>query len=169
MGNEMNAFLQFAHDTWLGDYTRHNSWVYTLGLVLHFIGLCLFMGGMLVIDLRILGVIRRVPIGAVLALLPVAIVGFVLNLLTGVMFFCFDSFGFWRNPAFKIKMVLVLLAGLNALWFTVAEHRRLAATPSDFDTGRLAKFSAAASLFMWFSVILFGRLIVAFQGSDKLF
>ena len=165
----MKAFLQFAHDTWLGDYTRHNSWLFTLGLVLHFIGLCLLMGGMLVIDLRILGLIRRVPIGAVLALLPVAILGFVLNLLTGIMFFCFDSFGYWRNPAFKIKMALVLLAGLNALWFTLAEHRRLAATPSGFDANGITKLSAAASLLIWFSVILFGRLIVAFQGSSNLF
>jgi hypothetical protein len=165
----MHAFLQFAHDTWLGDYTRHNSWVYTFGLVLHFIGLCLLMGGMLVIDLRILGLVKRVPIGAVLKLLPVAIFGFALNLATGMMFFCFDSFGFWRNPAFKIKMMLVLLAGLNALWFTLAEHRRLVATPSGFDTDAMTKFSAAASLFIWFSVILFGRLIVAFQGSSNLF
>jgi hypothetical protein len=165
----MKAFLQFAHDTWLGDYTRQNSWLFTLGLVIHFIGLCLLMGGMLVIDLRILGLIRRVPIQAVLALLPMAIVGFVLNLLTGIMFFCFDSFGYWRNPAFKIKMVLVLVAGLNALWFTLAEHRRLAATPGGFSTGALTKFSAAASLLLWFGVILFGRLIVAFQGSDSFF
>ena len=165
----MNAFLQFAHDTWLGDYTRNNSWVYTLGLVLHFIGLCLLMGGMLVIDLRLLGLIKRVPIRAVLALLPVAIAGFLLNLLTGIMFFCFDSFGFWRNPAFKLKMALVLIAGLNALWFTLAEQRRLVATPSGFDTSVITKVSAAASLLLWFSVILFGRLIVAFQGSDSLF
>jgi hypothetical protein len=165
----MNALLQFAHDTWLGDYTRQNSWVYTFGLVLHFIGLCLLMGGMLVIDLRILGLIKRVPIGAVLKLLPVAIFGFGLNLATGIMFFCFDSFGFWRNPAFKIKMVLVLLAGLNALWFTLVEHRRLADTASGFDTNAITKLSAAASLFIWFSVILFGRLIVAFQGSSNLF
>jgi hypothetical protein len=165
----MKAFLQFAHDTWLGDYTRQNSWLFTLGLVIHFVGLCLLMGGMLVIDLRILGLIRRVPIRAVLALLPMAIVGFVLNLLTGIMFFCFDSFGYWRNPAFKIKMVLVLVAGLNALWFTLAEHRRLAATPGGFNAGGLTKFSAAASLLLWFGVILFGRLIVAFQGSENLF
>jgi len=165
----MNAFLQFAHDTSLGEFTRQNSWLFTLGLVLHFIGLCLLMGGMLAIDLRILGLIKRVPIGAVLALLPVAIVGFVLNLLTGIMFFCFDSFGYWSNPAFKLKMGLVLLAGLNALWFTLAAHRRLAATPSGFDTNAITKVSAAASLFIWFSVIFFGRMIVAFQGSSSLF
>jgi hypothetical protein len=169
MANDMKALLQFAHDTWLGDYTRHNSWLFTLGLVLHFIGLCLLMGGMLVIDLRILGLAKRVPIGSVLAVLPVAIVGFVLNLLTGIMFFCFDPFGYWRNPAFNIKMALILIAGLNALWFTFTEHRRLAATRGGFNTSGAAKLSAAASLFLWFSVILFGRLIVAFQGSSSLF
>jgi hypothetical protein len=163
----MHAFLQAAHDTWLGEVTRQNSSLYTFGLILHFVGLCLLMGAMLMIDLRMLGVGRRMPIGAVLALLPFAIAGFVLNLLTGVMFFCFDSFGFWGNPAFKLKMVLVLLAGLNALAFTFTSHRRLAATGPDYDAGPIVKVSAAVSLLLWFGVILFGRLIVAFQGSSN--
>ena len=165
----MNGFLQAAHDTWLGDIARQNSSLFTFGLVIHFIGLGMLMGAMLAIDLRLLGIAKRIPIGAVLSLLPVALVGFALNLLTGVMFFCFDSFGYWRNPAFKIKLVLILIAGLNALWFTLAEHKKLAATGSDFEVAPVGKFSAGLSLFVWFAVILFGRLIVAFQGSSDLF
>jgi hypothetical protein len=161
----MHPVLQAIHDTWLGDVTRQNSWLFTLGLVLHFIGLCLLLGGMLVIDLRLLGVAKRMPIGGALSLLPIAIVGFAINLLTGIMFFCFDPFGYWGNPAFKLKMALVLIAGLNAIVFTVTSHRRLAATPDEYSTSVPVRVSAAASLLLWFGVILFGRLIVAFQGS----
>jgi hypothetical protein len=165
----MHDFLQAVHDTWLGEVTRSYAPLFTTGLVLHFIGLCMLLGAMLVIDLRLLGVIRGVPIRAVLALLPVAIAGFVINLLTGIMFFCFDPFGYWGNPAFKIKMSLVMIAGLNALWFTFTEHRRLATTDGDYQTHIATKISAGVSLFLWFTVILFGRLIVAFQGSPDLF
>src|SRR5262245_39968106 len=163
----MHPVLQAIHDTWLGEVTPDTSWLFTLGLVLHFIGLCVLLGAMLVIDLRLLGVARRIPIGGALSLLPLAIGGFVLNLATGIMFFCFDPFGYWSNPAFKLKMLLVLIAGLNALVFTFTSHRRLSATPVEYDASALAKLSAGASLVLWFGVILFGRLIVAFQGSTS--
>ena len=162
----MHSFLQAAHDTWLGEMTRQNSSLFTFGLIFHFIGLCLLLGAMLVIDLRLLGVGKRMPIGAALSLLPIAIIGFTVNLLTGIMFFCFDPFGYWGNPAFKLKMLLILLAGLNALIFTFGSHRKLAAAVADYDAGAAIKWSAAASLTLWFAVILFGRLIVAFQGSS---
>lgn len=165
----MHAFLQAAHDTWLGTFARSNGYLFTIGLVIHFIGLCLLLGVMLVIDLRILGLGKRAPIGAVLSLIPYAILGFGLNLATGIIFFCFDPFGYWGNPAFKIKLCLLLAAGLNAAWFTFGEHRALVATTSGHDAPAFAKASAGLSLFLWFAIILFGRLIVAFQNSPDLF
>ncbi len=164
----MQSFLQVAHDTWLGEYTRTHAWAFTTGLVVHFIGLCLLLGAMLVIDLRLLGLGRSVPVRAVFQLLPVAIAGFAINLLTGVVFFVFDPFGYWLNPAFKIKMVLILVAGLNALVFTLVEQPK-ALSEEGQGVGVLTRISAGMSLFVWFAVILFGRLIVAFQGSPDLF
>lgn len=165
----MGGFLQFTHDTWLGQFAREFAPVFTTCLVIHFVGLCLLLGAMMVIDLRILGVGKQIPISAALKLLPVAIGAFIVNLLTGIVFFCFDPFGYWENPAFRIKLVLLAVAGLNALLFTFVEHRKLAATEAGHDAPALAKASAALSLFVWFAVILFGRLIVAFQGSPDLF
>lgn len=70
-------------------------------------------------------------------------------------------------------MVLILIAGINALLFTAGSHRRLAAHPSSGvgseagpEAGGLLKMSAALSLALWFGTILLGRLIVAFQGSS---
>lgn len=165
----MQGVLQAAHDTWLGEYARAHAWVFTTGLLLHFVGLCVLLGAMLVVDLRILGVGRAAPIRAVMPLLPVAIAGFGLNLATGVVFFVFDPFGYWENPGFRIKLALLALAGLNALAFALFAHRGLLATPAGHDAGAVAKASAALSLLLWFAVILFGRLIVAFQGSPDLF
>jgi hypothetical protein len=158
-------FFHWAHDTWLGQFVRASSWVYTAGLMVHFTGLALLMGAMLLIDLRLLGVERSIPPGAVLKFLPVAIIGFCLNLATGIMFFCFDPARFGLNPAFQVKMLLILLAGLNAIWFSLAEHRHLVHAPGDLHTPINVKISAGLSLFFWFGVIVAGRLIVAFGNS----
>jgi hypothetical protein len=165
----MHTFLHWAHDTWLGEAARRLPWVFTTGLVIHFIGLSLLLGAMLVVDLRLLGFPRQMPIAAAFKFLPIALLGFVLNLLTGITFFTFDPFGYWRNPAFKIKMVLVLIAGLNALYFTIAEYREIVILPPEHRISNSIKLSAFFSLALWFSVIVFGRLIVAFQGSPDLF
>jgi hypothetical protein len=156
-------FFAFAHDTWLGQIARDSSYVYTIGLVVHFTGLALLMGAMLVIDLTLLGLAPTIPPGAALKLLPVAIIGFVLNLLTGITFFCFDPERFGLNPAFQVKMLLVLAAGLNALWFTFAEHREVARSAAGAPLPLKVKISASLSLLLWFGVIVAGRMIVAFQ------
>ena len=161
--------LMWFHDTWLGDIARQKPWLFTTGLVTHFVGFCLLIGAMLVVDLRLLGFFKEIPIRATYRLLPVAIVGFLLNLATGFMFFCFDPVNYWENPAFRVKLALLLVAGLNALWFLIVEQRRSAAEPDDAQAGLAAKLSAGGSLLIWFTVILFGRLIVAFQGSSDLF
>jgi hypothetical protein len=152
-----------AHDTWLGEFARSNPYVYTIGLVVHFTGLALLMGAMLLIDITLLGLARTIPPGAALKLLPLAILGFCLNLLTGVMFFCFDPERFGLNPAFQVKMLLVLLAGLNALWFTLTEHREISRLPAGAPLALKVRVSAALSLTLWFGVIVAGRMIVAYQ------
>ncbi len=156
-------FFALAHDTWLGQVARDNAYIYTIGLIVHFTGLSLLMGAMLVIDLTLVGIARTIPPGAALKLLPVAIIGFVLNLLTGIMFFCFDPERFGLNPAFQVKMLLVLVAGANALWFTFAEHRQVAQLAAGARLPLMVRVSASLSLLLWFGVIVAGRMIVAFQ------
>lgn len=161
--------LMWFHASWLGEFMRQSSWIFTAGLVIHFIGICLVVGAMLVVDLRLLGFARQMPIPAALDLLPVALVGFSLNAITGFAFFCFDPVLYWQNPAFKVKLVLLTLSGLNALAFTIWEHRRYQRGPDDLAPTVLTRMSAGLSLTLWLTIILFGRLIVAFQGSSSFF
>src|SRR5689334_19069811 len=86
-------------------------------------GLSMLFGALLVVDLRLLGFMRSVPMRAALAFLPSAIIGFTINLLTGIEFFVNDPFMYWRNPAFRLKMFLILVGGFNALIFTLMEYR----------------------------------------------
>ncbi len=88
------------------------------------------------------------------------------NLITGITMVSVRCHGLLAEPGFKIKMALLLLAGLNALWFTVAEHRHVLSLPSDRKTSVLVRTSAALSLLVWFGVIYWGRMIVAFLASS---
>ncbi len=158
-------FLHWLNDSRLGVITREYHYVFTACLVLHFIGLSLLLGGMLIVDLRLLGFPRQLPIAAAMKFLPVAIIGFLINLCTGVTMVSFDSIDYWLNPAFRVKMALLLLSGLNALWFTLVEHRQVLSQPSDQRTTIAVRASAGLSLFLWFAIIFWGRMIVAFQSS----
>src|SRR3977135_2601944 len=131
--------LHWIRDTWLGATVRESRWIFASGEILHFIGLSLLVGGILIVDLRLLGIIRRIPVRAALAFLPFVIAGFVINLLTGIVFFAADPYMYWPNPAFKLKMFLILLAGLNAIVFTVWRQRLALRLPGEPGRGLFAR------------------------------
>src|ERR1700722_19547422 len=76
---------------------------------------------------------------------------------------------YWPNPAFKLRLFLILLGGLNALLFTVMEHRHVLVMGDDEDTGTFTKVTAGLSLGLWLCVILLGRLLPTFEGSTSFF
>src|SRR3954470_391962 len=98
--------LHWIKDTSLGVAVRQSRWMFAAGETFHFIGLSMMVGGLLIVDLRLLGFVRRVPIRAALPVLPFVLVGFAINLATGIEFFAADPFMYWPSPAFKLKMAL---------------------------------------------------------------
>ena len=148
--------LHWIRETWLGATVRQSRWIFATGETLHFIGLSLLVGGILIVDLRLLGFLRRIPIRAALAFLPFVIAGFLINLATGIVFFSADPMMYWPNPAFKLKMFLILVAGLNALVFTFMEHRHALMLGPDETAGTVAKVTAGLSLGLWLGVLLLG-------------
>ena len=161
--------LHWIKELPFGAAVRESRWLFAMGETFHFIGLCLLVGGLLVVDLRLLGFIRRVPMRAALAFLPFTIVGFLINLATGIEFFVTDPFMYWPNPAFRLKMFLIVLAGLNALVFTVMQHRHMLVLGDDKNMSAYVKLTAGLSLGLWLSVLLLGRLLPAFEGSTSFF
>jgi hypothetical protein len=99
----------------------------------------------------------RVPIRAFTQFIPVSFVGFVINFITGVLFLFSDPFRYYPNMAFRLKMLAVLLAGLNVVWFKFAAEAELAAGATD--ASATVKFIAGASLVLWTAVIVLGRMI----------
>lgn len=143
----------------LNHWVMGTNWVWPAFETLHFFGLCLLLGGLLVIDLRLIGFVKNVSLRLTHALLPMVVIGFTINFLTGMMFYIGDPERYSINIGFQIKMLMVLLAGINALWFFLRIEKPMKIWDEYGDTTKEAKTVGALSLMLWFSVLICGRLI----------
>lgn len=149
----------------LSQYMQQSQYAFSISETLHFFGLCLLLGAMLVIDLRLLGLMKRTPVEAVMKFVPVAVLGFALNVLTGIGFLAYNPEGYATNWMFWLKMGLVLLAGINMLYFSLVEHPRVLKTPTGESFTTITRFCAVLSLTLWMAVIIAGRLLPVTQGA----
>jgi hypothetical protein len=142
---------------WISAVVISSPWTWPANETLHFIGLTLVFAVVLPLNLRVLGFMRSVPFAALHRLLPWAIAGFVINMVTGMMFFVAASDQYTLNPAFYWKIGFLVLAGANILYLTgvddVWEIGAGARAPA------MARAIAGSSLFVWFGVIFWGRLM----------
>jgi hypothetical protein len=138
----------------------NSPWAFPLAEAAHFFGLCLLMGAIGIIDLRLLGFARSLSIRAVHQLLPLVWIGFGINLVTGILFIFSSADFYYPNMAFRVKGILLLLAGANALWYQLSVHKEIDSWPEAGDVPSKAKVIAGISLGLWVSVIFFGRLIM---------
>lgn len=155
----MNDVLAWMHDSALGQLMRDSSWAWSVAEILHFIGLSLLMGSLLIVDLRLLRVLPNLPMRAALRFLPLSLVGFAINLATGVLFCFGEPFHYYPNIAFRLKMLFVVLAGLNAVWFKLAVAPNEQALLDEHRNAGTARIIAAISLILWTGVIVLGRFI----------
>lgn len=155
----MEAFAQSIEGGVVYTWVTSVYWLWPLMETIHFVGLSLLLGGLIVIDARLAGFFRGVNIAATHKLLPWVFIGFGLNLTTGALFFFGDPMRYAINIGFQMKMVLVLVAGLNALWFWWKINPVMYTWEPDADPPALAKVIAWVSLISWTGVLLLGRLI----------
>jgi uncharacterized membrane protein len=140
----------------VGDYVRDTPWTWIAAETLHFVGLSLLVGVILLIDLRVLGVMPQLSFAALDRLLPWAMLGFALNVFTGMLFFTAAFGQYINNPAFFWKLVFVLLAGANTLYFTF--DRTWAMTPG-YQAPALSKAAAIGAMFFWVGVMYWGSML----------
>jgi len=149
---------------WLNNTGLHTlmveySWMFPLMETIHFVALTVLFGSLLVIDLRVLGVGKFINMKESMKFIPVAMIAFAFNLLSGIAFLAADPFTYFPNMGFQWKMGMIAIAGLNALWFWFGEHEELSALADGADAPFRAKVIAAVSLFIWVVVIVLGRMI----------
>ena len=129
-----------------------HPWAYPALEVAHIVGIAMLFGGLLVFELRVLGVGKELSQShlARLTLLP-ALAGFGLCAATGLTMFASQPGELLANSAFRVKLLLICLAGANAAWFHA--RRGLAAS------GAIPKLQCLLSLGFWLAVIICGRWI----------
>jgi hypothetical protein len=157
--------LNWFGQLWPGPQARDSNWFFGFAEAVHFMGLCILFGSLIIVDVRLLGFLKQIPARTVTVFTRWAVIGFVLNAATGWVFFTATPAAYWGNPAFKLKMLLIVLAGLNALAFTYLAHGRLVAVGPNDDTPMVAKATAAMSLTLWLGVLVLGRLLPVFTVS----
>lgn len=157
--NPILSTLRWLEHSSLGFMSRETFWLFPLGEIVHFFGLCLLVGAMLVIDLRLLGMLRRIPVAATLQLVPVALAGFLLNLFSGIIFISAYPQNYYPSTAFRIKMAVIAIGGINAIWFGRVEYPRIAHLGPQDTFGLRTRVFAALSLTVWFAAIILGRLL----------
>jgi energy-coupling factor transporter transmembrane protein EcfT len=155
-------FVQWAKFAFPGPQVRDSKWLFVFAESIHFIGLCLLIGALLVVDLRLMGFYKKLTGRAVLGFIPFAVLGFALCALTGWTMFTSNPSAYLDNTAFLVKVILIVIAGINALVFTVVEHPRVAAMGPGDDAPSMARFFAVSSLGLWFAVLLLGRWLPVF-------
>ncbi len=127
----------------------------------HLLMLMLFVGCILAVDLRLMGVLyRRTPVSVVSRrLLPLTVAGLVLMLLSGTALFFAKPLAYYHNIWFRAKLVLLAAAMINIAIF----HLRIQRPQPDWDHNPspplAARASALISLTIWVLMIVMGRFI----------
>ena len=150
-------FLVWLESTPIASAIRTIPWLYPTFETGHYIGLSLLVGGIMLIDLRVLGFARALPLKSMIGLLPFVWAGFVINVLTGSMLFIYGATNFGTNKAFILKMAFMVVAGLNALAFDLSVRRSRGSWVAADRPPTLVKGFATASLVFWVCVVTTGR------------
>ncbi len=153
------AFLEWLQGTWVGVTVAESLWGYPLFETMHTIGMAMLIGSLGLINLRVLGYKPELPLIGTRQLLPLAWTGFTLNAISGTMLFTSDAVYFFNSYTFRIKMVLIVLGGINAALLGRKIFQETPAGAPAVTPTTAAKWIAASSLVFWFGAVCAGRLI----------
>src|SRR5579863_4796191 len=124
----MPAVLSLCHwleQSWIGAGVRQSLWAFPVIETVHLLGMAALLGTVAALDLRLMGLLLRdrpIPMVA-RRILPWAWSGFAAQAITGGLLFSSEAVHMYANPAFRVKMVLIVLAGIHALIFHIFVRR----------------------------------------------
>jgi len=155
------AFARFAEavgSSDFGQWASGSALAYPWANVIHLLGLVMLIGAIGIVDLRLVGAFRAIPVAPLYrSLIPVAIAGLILMVPSGATMFAADAAGMAGSIVFRWKIMLVAIAIINAVVFHMLWRCRIdqwdAAPPL---AGRLM---AAGSLMLWLTIGTLGRMI----------
>lgn len=157
----MRPLLEWLGSTPWSIALLESIWVWPLVESTHVLSLGLFVGTAAMNDLRLLGwTMKSVPVSEVTGrLLPWTRGGFVLMAVTGILLFYSAPLRYYHNVFFRFKVILLVIAGLNAFFFHRRVHRSVKEWDLDDALPREARRAGAISLIVWAFIVVAGRLI----------
>jgi hypothetical protein len=158
---DLVSFCKWIEHTSVGSAVRDSLWLFPTIETLHLFGIVLLVGSTSALDLRLLGLyLRGQSVSKIAArLLPWAWVGFTIQIVTGILLFSSEAVKCYTNLAFRLKMLMILLAGVNALIFHWTAYRSVERWDDAANTPLAAKLAGSFSILLWFGIVAAGRWI----------
>lgn len=154
----MEALAAALEGSALGVWARGSGLAYPVANLVHLLGLVLLVGGIGLLDLRLAGLFRTLPVEPLSRVLtPLSIVGLVLLALAGAVMFAADATALLASTVFRWKIALIVLALANAAAFRWLWRRRMASW--QHDPPLAGRIMAGGSLALWLIVAGLGRWI----------
>ena len=140
---------------------RESIYLYPALLTAHVVGMCVFAGLVIMMDLRLLGVGNiGTPVSQIQSrLFPWQLADMVLSAVTGLVLVYTQPMRFYPNVFFWIKTVMMLIASANVLAFHFGAYQSVASWDTAVKPPFAARLSSVVSLVLWTLVIMSGRLI----------
>jgi hypothetical protein len=158
---DLLPFCKWLEQSWVGGGVRESLWLFPAIETVHLLGMAALVGTVSVFDLRLLGWVMRgkrvSELGA--RLLPWACAGFVVQVITGVILFSSEAVKVYGNPAFRVKMLLIVLAGAHALIFHWGLEQDVAVLDGSAVLPAKAKVAGGTSILLWIAIVAAGRFI----------
>jgi len=155
----MLEFAAWVESTPISKALFGMSWLWPVCESLHFVGLCMLIGGAGLLDLRLMGMFRGLAIRHIKAMMPWAIGGFLINAATGTLFLIMQPHLYLSSAVWWSKVAFIGIAAANALFFETRLALPALAMEPDADTTRAMKVVGLCSLFSWFAVLYCGRML----------
>ena len=140
-----------------------NPWAWPICEVFHFAGLALLFGVVLLVNLRLLGFVKGVALADINRLLPWAIAGLGINIVTGMLFFLASPAQYTQNPSFTWKIGAIVLGALTLLYPTMVDEN--GGWIPETHAPVVHKLAAVVSISLWVGVIVLGRFL-PYLGSE---
>jgi len=157
----MFAFCQWLENSSFATAIHQSLWLFPMLETAHLFGIVSLVGATSALDLRLIGLtMKGEPVSRIAGrLLPWAWAGLTIQVVTGFCLFASEATRCFENKAFRIKMVMLVLAGLNALIFHRTVYRRVTTWDEAPATPVGAKLAGCCSILLWFGIVAAGRWI----------
>lgn len=158
---DLLALCKWLQQTSVGAAVRESLWLFPAIETVHLLGMAALVGTVTVLDFRLLGwVLRQKRFSELLKrLIPWVWTSFAVQVITGTLLFSSEAVKLYANPAFRLKILLIFLAGVHALIFHWAVYRNVATWDDSPVLPLRAKLSGFVSLVLWIAVVAAGRFI----------